>query len=372
MRILLLTDQYRGSDHSAIEAVFGRHLARSAEVERVYFDREIAGAERADGGRLILPHRCRRSGLLRALEEVAELSDFDLVVVRNLFPVLRAVLAGRARHGYRVAFWDSFPHAYRRRHEAELTGRARLRKALEYRWRHRSERRLLAACDAYLPITARHRELFFPELRVPTHPLPMGFDFAAFPQAAARPERQGPIRFLYAGTIDRLRRMDTVLEGFRRAAGAFELHVYTPASEATRRGLGLGEDPRFVFHDPVPRAELMRRIAAADVGVSLIPPERLYLGSSPTKTLEYYAAGLPALLSELPDHRALFDEDSAFFADFGAAGIAEAVTRAARSPRPRIDAMGQRGRERVRERRDYARLAAELLDFLAASVRDGA
>jgi glycosyltransferase involved in cell wall biosynthesis len=369
MRILLVTDQYRGSDHSAIEAIFGRHLQRVATVERVYFDRGIDHAEHTDDGRLYLPHRCRRSGLLRALSAVAKPADYDVVVVRNLFPVLRAVLAESARYGYRVAFWDSFPHAYRRRFEAERTGRARLRKALEYRWRHRTESRLLAACDAYLPITATHHELFFPQLKVPTHPLPMGFDFSAFPEAAARPERQGPIRFVYAGTIDRLRRMDTVLEGFRRASGDFELHLYTPASEATRRNLGLEGNPRFVFHDPVPRAELMRHIAAADVGVSLIPPEKLYLGSSPTKTLEYYAAGLPAMLSELGDHRALFDGDSAFFADFDASAIAEAVTRAAHCPRPQLDAMGQRGRERVRELRDYARMATGLLQFFAASGR---
>ncbi|MEJ2480964.1 MAG: hypothetical protein P8Y78_12510, partial [Acidihalobacter sp.] len=183
MRILLVTDQSRGSDHSAIEAIFGRHLPRVAAVERVYFDRDIHRAEVADGGRLYLPHRCRRSGLLKALRTVVKPADYDFVVVRNLFPVLRAVLAARARHGYRVAFWDSFPHAYRRRFEAERTGRARLRKALEYRWRHRTESRLLSACDAYLPITATHRELFFPQLKVPTHPLPMGFDFSAFPEA---------------------------------------------------------------------------------------------------------------------------------------------------------------------------------------------
>lgn len=369
MRILLVTDQYRGSDHSAIEAIFGRHLQRVATVERVYFDRGIDHAEHTDDGRLYLPHRCRRSGLLRTLSAVAKPADYDVVVVRNLFPALRAVLAERARYGYRVAFWDSFPHAYRRHFEAERTGRARLRKALEYRWRHRAERRLLAACDAYLPITATHRELFFPELKVPTHPLPMGFDFTAFPETAARPERQGPVRFVYAGTIDRLRRVDTVLEGFRNASGDFELHLYTPASESTRRGLGLQDDPRFVFHEPVPRTELMRRIAAADVGVSLIPPEKLYLGSSPTKTLEYYAAGLPALLSELADHRALFDDNSAFFAEFDTAGIAEAVTRAARCPRPQIDAMGLRGHERVHELRDYAQLAAGLLEFFATSGR---
>ena len=367
MRILLITDQYRGSDHSAIEAIFGRHLQRNAEVERVYFDRGIARAEHADDGRLFLPHRCRRNGLLNALSTVVKPADYDFVIVRNLFPVLRAMLAARARHGYRVAFWDSFPHAYRRRFEAEQTGRARLRKALEYRWRHRTERRLLAACDAYLPITSAHRELFFPELRVPTHPLPMGFDFDAFPEVAVRPDRRGPIRFIYAGTIDRLRRMDTVLEGFRCASGEFELHLYTPASEATRQVIGLQGDPRFVFHEPVLRAELMRRIAAADVGVSLIPPEKLYMGSSPTKTLEYYAAGRPAMLSELGDHRALFDGDSAFFAEFDVAAIAEAVTRAAHCPRPQLDAMGRRGRERVRELRDYARMAAGLLQFFAAS-----
>lgn len=365
MRILLVTDQHGSSDHSAIEAIFGRHLPRIAEVVRVYFDRDIAKPERTSGGKIVLPHRCRRRDLTGTLDRVVGLSGFDVVVVRNLFPVLRQVLAERTRHHYQVAFWDSFPHAYRRRVEATLTGRARLRKTLEYRWRHFAERRLLGACDAYLPITETHHAIFFPELKIPVHPLPMGFDFENYIEAETRPERRGPIRFIYAGTIDRLRRMDTVLAGFGQASAHFELHVYTPTPDTACQALGLPPDSRFVFHKPVPRDALITHIAAADVGVSLIPPEKLYLGSSPTKTLEYYAAGVPALLSELPDHQALFDENIAFFAPFSADGIADAVERAARSSRAELDAMGLRGQDHIRQSRDYARMAADLLSFLA-------
>ncbi len=369
MRILLISDQNRSSDHSAIEALFGRHLRERAEVDRVYFDPALQGPERADGGRLFLPRRCRRLGLLAALNHVEDMSAYDIVVVRNLFPALRALLAGRSRHGYRVVFWESFPHAYRRRHEAEVTGHAKLRKALEYRWRQYRENRLLAACDAYLPITRTHAALFHPHLEVPTHPLPMGFDFSAYPQATNRPARHGPIRFIYAGTIDRLRRMDIVLDGFCRAQGEFELHLYTSTPEDRRQALGLQDDPRFVFHAPLPRAELMQRIAACDVGVSLIPPEKLYLGSSPTKTLEYYAVGLPSLLSELDEHRALFDDESGFFAAFDALHIAKAVTRAARCPRPALETMGQRGRQRVLEMRHYAQMSAKLMEFFLTVLR---
>lgn len=365
MHILLVTDQYRGSDHSAIEAVFGRYLSRSAKVTRVYFDRDVAKAECAGEGILILPYRYRRKGLATALSSIIELSAFDVVVVRNLFPALRGILAGRTRHHYRVAFWDSFPHAYRRRFEAELTGRGRRRKALEYLWRHRAERHLLEACDAYLPITGTHCEQFFPDLRVPIHPLPMGFDFETYPDAEARPARGGPICFIYTGTIDRLRRMDTVLAGFARVTDDFKLHLYTPAPQATLQTLRLPRDPRFIFHNSVSRPELIRQIAASDVGVSLIPPEKLYLGSSPTKTLEYYAAGLPALLSQLPDHRALFDADTAFLTPFNVNGIAHAVEQAARCSRAQLDAMGRRGRNRVREQRNYAHMASDLLAFLA-------
>lgn len=363
MRILLVTDLYRGSDHSAVEAIFGRRLAGLAQVERVYFDREATRALREDGT-ITLPHACRRRGLADALGGLVDLGDYDWIVVRNLFPALAAMLRARSGHGPRIAFWDSFPHAYRRYHESRVTGRARLRKALEYRWRARAEARLIARCDAYLPITDTHRRLFHPALNVPSHPLPLGFDFAGL-GLPARPPRSGPIRFVYAGTIDRLRRMDTVLTGFAAARGDYELHLYTPLDEAGRKRLGLPNDPRFVYHPPVPRDALLRRLAEADVGLGLIPPLRLYLGSSPTKTFEYYAAGIPALLSELPDYRAVFDEEAALYCPFDEAGIAAGVERVLTLGRDPLDAMGERGREAVRAQRDYAHLGEALLQFLA-------
>ncbi|AOU97052.1 hypothetical protein BI364_02670 [Acidihalobacter yilgarnensis] len=363
MRILLVTDLYRGSDHSAVEAIFGRHLAEHMEVDRVYFDREIVQPVREDT-MITLPHACRRHGLTTALSGLAELKHYDWIVVRNLFPALSAILRVRGAHGPRIAFWDSFPHAYRRYHQSRVIGRARLRKTLEYRWRARSEARFLARCDAYLPITDTHRRLFHPTLAIPSHPLPLGFDFAST-DIPVRPPRNGPLRFAYAGTIDRLRRMDTVLAGFAEAEGDYELHLYTPLDAPGRDALRLPHDPRFHYHPPVPRKELLQRLAEADVGLGLIPPERLYLGSSPTKTFEYYAAGLPALLSELPDYHDVFERNCALYCDFTPAGIAGGVARAQILGREALQRMGAQGCEAVRAQRDYAHLGDELLQFLA-------
>jgi glycosyltransferase involved in cell wall biosynthesis len=99
-----------------------------------------------------------------------------------------------------------------------------------------------------------------------------------------------------------LARMDSAHLLFLGADAAFAERLSRLADE-----LGVGE--RTHFHPPVPLAELLSYTTQADVGVSLLQDScenhRLAL---PNKLFEYLAAGLPVVVSDLPEMSRLVSE----------------------------------------------------------------
>jgi glycosyltransferase involved in cell wall biosynthesis len=96
--------------------------------------------------------------------------------------------------------------------------------------------------------------------------------------------------------------MDSAHLLFLGADGAF-------ADGLRELGQGLGLDGRLHFHPPVALAGLLSFTSQADVGVSLLEDtcenHRLAL---PNKLFEYLAAGLPVVVSDLPEMRRLVGE----------------------------------------------------------------
>jgi glycosyltransferase involved in cell wall biosynthesis len=362
-RVLLISDQFAPSEHSAVEGIFGAGLPGMAETAIVEFSRAL-GAPQVRDLRLVLPAACRRRGLVAAIQAVWPRRRWDFVIVRNKFPTLTQVLAARPRLQAQIGFWLSFPHSYRRLHEAIEQRRAVWRKRLEYWLRDWRERRWLRRCDFFIPITARLVEEFYPELAVPWHPLPMGIDVATLGAHARTARSPSPLRMVYTGTVDALRRLDIIVDGLRRLPRPFVLEIYTASENPAVEALRALNDARFRLLPARPRAELFSVIESADVGIGLIPDNRLYRVGSPTKTLEYAALGLLPLVNHHPDYAELFDEASAEFCAFEAHAIAEAARRLSALPVTELAARGARARAMVCERRDYRRLAAGLAGFL--------
>lgn len=366
MRVLLITDQGPESNHSAIRGIFEHEFSKYAACDIVYWDRQLAEPKRSNG-RLILPRRYKHRRTLRALQTLVNPADYDVVIVRNFFGVLRNVLAWRDHYGYRIGFWESFPHSFRRVFEAQATGRAALRKTFEYAVNRRLESRLLERCDLYLPITETLRQRFRPTLHTPYLPLPMGVDFANIDDTPMPLGAGAERRFIYAGTVDQLRRLDMIVAAFSSVQQPFVFDLYTASENSlvTQIRSAAANDPRIQVRPAKPRAELLRIMRTYDVGVGLIPDSPLYEVSSPTKTLEYYAAGLPVILNPLPEYANLFDASCAFQCRFTESDIQRAVTGILAEERATLRAMGSTGREIVRSKRDYTVLAAELHRFLS-------
>lgn len=367
MRLLLITDQSPDSQHSAIRGIFDQYLRQYAQVDIVWFSRSYRHSE-CRPGHIILPWRYRRNGFWWRLLPPVTLNDYDIVIVRNLFPVLAALVAGN--RSYRLGFWESFPHRFRRLYEARLKQKALWRKSLEYHWRERSETALISRCDFYLPITAHYKELFRLSVSIPTHPLPMGVDDHRLPPLAPidRPIHH-PLRLLYAGAVDALRDFETILTGIRKARTPLALDIFTPSDNSVVRELCWSNDSTIRIHAPLPRQDLLARMAEYDIGLSLIPVTPLYSVASPTKTMEYFAMGLPALMTRLPEHEALFGDLPFLFTDFNSADIAQTLEQLSAMQEDKWMAAREKGRLSVQRWRSYRIMSDALMRFLENTLR---
>lgn len=361
MKVLCITDQYQTSKESLIEGIFRGALRQHCTIFVVVFSRE-AREVTLDGNEICLPYRYKKRGAAGVLEKHLDLHQMDVVIVRNFFSVLRSFLQVKSCYSFRLGFWNTFPHSFRRYFQALQEHRAVLRKRLEYQVRSYLEKRLVGQCDFLIVMSEEFKRSFYDHLAIAYHTLPMGFDLGGLPESI--PSQPLAKRFVYIGTIDSLRKTDLIIKAMTELEEEFVLDIYTQSENdevAWIRKLG---DARVRLCPALPRPELFQRLAGYDVGIGLIPENPLYNVSSPTKTIEYYAVGLPALVNYLPEYLNLFDQESAFFCAFTKEGIQQAVRQILRTGKEELLAMGHRGKQRVDETRNYGVLSKQLFEFL--------
>lgn len=108
---------------------------------------------------------------------------------------------------------------------------------------------------------------------------------------------------------------------------------------------------------PVARAQVPAYLALADVAVSPIPVNRLFVVSSPTKTVEALAMGVPVVATDIPDHiEVVGASGGGLIVPFNDRLFAEAVMRLLDDPELAAH-MGRAGQEYVRRVRSYDVLA---------------
>ncbi|MDX6769399.1 MAG: glycosyltransferase [Elusimicrobiota bacterium] len=235
--------------------------------------------------------------------------------------------------------------------------------------------RVARSCDLLLPISEAMAAHYAGLGRTgPSVALPMGCRGAA---AWPAPGPRDFVEALYVGSLDRNRRLDFLLRALARARVAqprlrlsFLGSARRPASldflRARTKALGLEEAVR--FEEPVPRAAVPGRIAAADFCVSPVPPTPYFLLSSPTKLMESLGVGRPAVANDIPDQAVLLaDSGGGLCVSYEEAAFGDAMAALAADP-ARREEMGRRGAAHMAAHRDYGLLARRAL---AAYARVG-
>jgi glycosyltransferase involved in cell wall biosynthesis len=198
--------------------------------------------------------------------------------------------------------------------------------------------------------------------------------------AAPRVEAPGALTLVYGGTLVPERLPLTIIDALATLDESAELHVigyetvgaakYLDRVRAHASALGIGDRVRVL--GLIPREEMLRAYARADLGLALVPVSdrslnfRTMVGAS-NKPFEFLARGTALLVSDLPEwRRAFVDTGLAIACDPDDAGSIADALRWAASHREELRRMGERGRQRTLGEWNYDAVFAPIRDAILA------
>jgi glycosyltransferase involved in cell wall biosynthesis len=373
-----------------IDILFGRELLRrghaidfvmqagAAEIhpgEHPWHGRTVYVGATAIGGKLsafvrhwrVFWHDLRCLGLARG-------GRYDAIQFRDKFLIAAiGLLVARAR-GLKFFYWLSFPYPEADRVHARdgdtrfpflANARGIVTAWLLYKY-------ILPRCDHAFVQSARMKE------DIATHGIPaermtavpMGIDLDDLP-ALRSPDRTGDgIVLGYLGALNADRRIDMLIDmlaELRSGNHAVRLLLVGDAyerkdREALReRARTLGVAQYLEITGNLPRLEALQRMRGVDIALSPYFPTPMFLSTSPTKLIEYFALSLPVVASEHPEQRAILGASGAgVCAPWGARHFARSVRWMLRQGPAQRSQMGARGRDWVEQHRTYRRIADDI------------
>lgn len=383
MRLLYFSPEAWPTFRPDITALFGKYLPRCGIASDLVAYRESdaelpvwAGGETLLGpapkGRL----RSMPGRIANQFRALFQASRYDALQVRDMptFGLFGLIAARIARRPF--AYWMSFPVP-----EMEVRFARESGWSLGFlRWAMLSLRGHLGAFLLYRAVLPGADHVFVQSDRMRDEvakrgidarkitPVPMCVDLEAF--ASSAPQTKGDVFTIgYLGTCERARRVDflfEVLKALRDKRRNIRLLLVGDAwLEADKQWLRetaqtLGVADHVEITGWLPAAEGRRRMAEADVAVSLVPPDPLFDVASPTKLVEYLAMGLAVVANEHPDQTAVVETSQAgLTAPFDVERFAAAIAELQDNPEARHQ-MAERGPGYVSRNRNYAVMAERL------------
>lgn len=244
----------------------------------------------------------------------------------------------------------------------------------------RVQRLLLKEAALVLPISQWMQKQFEDE-GVPASKMlsfPLGADTSIRPEEVDGQEIRRKLglgecpTLIYFGAMDRVRRLDFLLRVVQIVVQEMPaVRLLMVGKSKSVQGdqdvewlksvaLELGIADHVIFTGYVPRTEVPRYIAAADLGVSPIVPLPIYQISSPTKVVETMGMARPVVANDIPEQEFILSESGAGICTaYDEKEFADAVLWLLQHPEE-ARAMGRRGRRYIEEHRSYDILAQKI------------
>ena len=361
-KFLYVTDQDEYTDHSFIGPLFQKYLNRHFEINTIFFSKFKTDIEIKDDGRIIVPEKFS-SNLLEELDKKdINIKDYAFVVVRNNTALLKDVLKKKIKYNYKVGFRLSFPKRIAKLQTDEANNKKSFFDIINNKIQTFSEISMINECDIFLPTSFQMKNDYFKDVKIRTFVIPSAIDPDVLHQNIQHEGSEK--RFFYAGTLDKLREFETVLEAFSSIpSDNYKLMISTKDPEYLDDMLSKFPDLKknIEICNAKTREDLLKLIALADVGLSVLPDIALFNSSTPIKILDYYSSAVPCIMSNNENNASIFeDNNSAWFSNFTEESIREKIQQIIKLSKDEVALVGLNGQKRLLAVRNYERIAADL------------
>jgi len=358
-KLLYITDQDEYIDHSFIAPLFEVYLKKYMTVDIVYFTEFKSDFERKDTHRFTVPTRYKNRLIPELLHHDIDMHSYDFVMVRNTIKLMKHVLKYRDTYGYKALYRFSFP----KRSVKMCCDRAENKGGILSHLRHltktKKETSIINQCDAFLPTSTRMQKAFLPKVNVPSIICSPAINPAMLHENLQHEEQEK--RFVYIGTLDKVREFETVLCAFEQVKSkAWKLFISTRDTEYAYEMID--KYPQIKAHIELYNAKtkdaLLDLIAKADIGVALLPDIPIYNTATPVKIFDYYASAVPCLMTDSGHTNTVFtDCTDAWFCDFTQEDIRKKIEYLLTLSKEDVMQVGAKGQKRLLDVKNYETLA---------------
>lgn len=360
-KFLYITDQEEYSDHSFIGPLFEKYLKEYYEIDIVYFSEFKTDIE-IKNHRFILPSNYKENILEELIKHGIDISAYSYVVVRNSGDVLKSVLKTAERFEFKVGYRLSFPKRRAQMEVDKANNKAGFLDVLNNKIKTYSETNMINECDLFLPTSQQMKEEFFEGVTVKTFVCPPAIDPDILHDNIQHEGEEK--RFFYAGTLDKLREFESVLEAFNDVrSDKWKLMISTKDPEYCQQIINSYDSLKnnVEVHNATTKDELLQLIAKADIGVSILPNIALFNTSTPVKILDYYSSAVPCIMTNNANNNTLFtDNYDAWFCTFTRKSIQEKIEYILNLSKEDVANVGIKGQRRLLEIRNYKTVASKL------------
>ena len=157
------------------------------------------------------------------------LKDYKFVFVRNHTSILKEVLSVKKDYNFTLGYRLSFPKRIAKLQKDEANNKKSFFDLISNKVKTFTEANLINQCDIFLPTSREMRDDYLKAVKTRTFVIPSAID-PEFLHPNIQHEGEEK-RFFYAGTLDKLREFETILEAFSLIdSGKFKLMISTKRS----------------------------------------------------------------------------------------------------------------------------------------------
>ena len=367
-KLLYITDQDEYVDHSFIAPLFEVYLKKHLIVDIVYFTDFKSDFSQKDSHHFVVPSRYKNALFPELKRNGINLHSYDFVMVRNNIDIMEQVLNARDTYQYKALYRFSFPKRSMHIHcQGAEEKNQMLNHCLHY-LKTKKETKIINRCDAFLPTSKKMHETFRPEVNIPTILCSPAIDPSKIHTHQQHEEEE--LRFVYVGTLDKVRDFGTILEAFNALEHTkWKLYISTRDVEFAYTLIEAYPEIKknIKIFNAKTKDALLELIAKTDIGIALLPDLPVYNTSTPVKVYDYYSSGVPSLMTQTDHTSTLFtDSHDAWFTPFDVKSIEEKLKSLLQLSKEEIASVGAQGQKRLLEVKNYETIAKNIADQLHA------